>query len=80
MIAPVTDENDVIMISSDGIIIRTHADQISEFQRGSKGVKVMRVSEGEKLATLSVVDRFEEEEEADAQEAVENEAAAQTDE
>lgn len=82
MIAPVTDENDVIMISSDGIIIRTHADQISEFQRGSKGVKVMRVSEGEKLATLSVVDRFEEEEEAeaDAQEAVENEAATQTDE
>ncbi len=82
MIAPVTDENDVIMISSDGIIIRTHADQISEFQRGSKGVKVMRVSEGEKLATLSVVDRFEEEEEAeaDAQEAVENEAAAETDE
>ena len=82
MIAPVTDENDVIMISSDGIIIRTHADQISEFQRGSKGVKVMRVSEGEKLATLSVVDRFEEEEEAeaDAQEAVENEAAEETDE
>ncbi len=82
MIAPVTDENDVIMISSDGIIIRTHADQISEFQRGSKGVKVMRVSEGEKLATLSVVDRFEEQEEAeaDAQEAVENEAAAETDE
>ncbi|MBR2133320.1 MAG: DNA gyrase subunit A [Eubacterium sp.] len=60
MIAPVTDENDVIMISSDGIIIRTHAQQISEFQRGSKGVKVMRVNEGEKLATLSVVDKLEE--------------------
>jgi len=62
MIAPVCDDNDVIMISSDGIIIRTPARQISSFQRPSKGVKVMRINENEKLATLSVVDRFEEEE------------------
>ena len=61
MIAPVTDDNDVIMISSDGIIIRTHVDQISTLQRGAKGVKVMRVNEGEKLATISVVDRVTEE-------------------
>lgn len=63
MIAPVCDENDVIMISSDGIIIRTPANQISTFQRPSKGVKVMKVNDGEKLATLSVVDRIEAEEE-----------------
>ncbi|MCD7873023.1 MAG: DNA gyrase subunit A [Clostridiales bacterium] len=62
MIAPVKDENDVIMITSDGIVIRTHVDQISTFQRTSKGVKVMRVNEGEKIATISVVDRFEEDE------------------
>lgn len=62
MIAPVNDDNDVIMISSDGIIIRTHADQISTFQRPSKGVKVMKVNDGEKIATLSIVDRLEEEE------------------
>lgn len=61
MIAPVNDNNDVIMISSDGIIIRTHADQISNFQRPSKGVKVMKVNDGEKIATLSIVDRLEEE-------------------
>ena len=60
MIAPVKEDDDVIMISSDGIVIRTHADQISTFQRPSKGVKVMRVNEGEKVATISVVDRFEE--------------------
>lgn len=63
MIAPVNDDNDVIMISSDGIIIRTPANQISEFQRPSKGVKVMRVNDGEKIATLSVVDKIEIEEE-----------------
>ena len=63
MIAPVCDNNDVIMISSDGIIIRTNADQISTFQRPSKGVKVMKVNDGEKIATISVVDKLEEAEE-----------------
>ncbi len=62
MIAPVDDENDVIMITTDGIVIRTHAQQISAFKRPSKGVKVMRVNEGERLATLSIVDKYEEEE------------------
>ena len=73
MIAPVTEEEDVIMITSDGIVIRTHVDQISTFLRPSKGVKVMRVNEGEKVATISVVDRFEE----DLDEA-ENETAEET--
>lgn len=71
MIAPVTENEDVIMITSDGIVIRTHVDQISTFQRPSKGVKVMRVNDGEKVATISVVDRFEE----DAENAEENETA-----
>ena len=61
MIAPVTDENDVIIITSDGIVIRTHADQISTIKRPGKGVKVMRVNEGERVATISVVDRFDDE-------------------
>ncbi|MCM1285432.1 MAG: DNA gyrase subunit A [Acetobacter sp.] len=65
MIAPVSDDNDVIMISSDGIIIRTHAEQISTFQRPSKGVKVMRVNEGEKIATISIVDKAEDADEAE---------------
>lgn len=64
MIAPVTDDNDVIMITTDGIVIRTHADQISTFKRASKGVRVMKIKDGEKLATLSIVDRFAEEEES----------------
>lgn len=68
MIAPVCDEDDVILISSDGIIIRTPAEQISTFLRPSKGVKVMRVNAGEKVATLSVVDRPEEEEPEDTAE------------
>lgn len=74
MIAPVTEKEDVIMITSDGIVIRTHVDQISTFLRPSKGVKVMRVNDGEKVATISVVDRFEEE----LEDAEENEAAEET--
>ena len=55
------------MISSDAIIIRTPAEQISSFQRPSKGVKVMRVNEGEKVATISIVDRLETDELDDAE-------------
>lgn len=78
MIAPVSDENDVIMITTDGIVIRTHADQISSFKRPSKGVRVMKVKDNERLATLSIVDRYEEEETVDetaenAEETVESE-------
>ena len=62
MIAPVKEDEDVIMITSDGIVIRTHVDQISTLLRTGKGVKVMKVNEGEKVATISVVDRFEEDE------------------
>ncbi len=57
MVAVVDDEKDVIMISSDGIVIRTLASQISSSKRAAKGVNVMRINEGEKLATLSGVDK-----------------------
>ena len=76
MIAPVTDENDVIIITSDGIVIRTHADQISTIKRPGKGVKVMRVNEGERVATISVVDRFDDEQ--DEQEAPEAQPAEES--
>ena len=67
MIAPVTDDNDVIMITTDGIVIRTHADQINTVSRPGKGVKVMRVKDGEKLATLGIVDRFVEEDDEEVE-------------
>lgn len=65
MIASVTEDDDVIMITTDGIVIRTHIDQISTFQRPGKGVKVMKVNDGERVATISVVERFEEDDEAE---------------
>lgn len=65
MIASVTEDDDVIMITTDGIVIRTHIDQISTFQRPGKGVKVMKVNDGERVATISVVERLEEDDEAE---------------
>lgn len=46
-------DEDVIMISSDGIIIRIPVAEISTFARPAKGVRVMRVAEGEKVLTIA---------------------------
>ena len=58
-----------IMISSDGIVIRIPAESISRFARPSKGVRVMRVKDGERIITLSL---------AEKEEIVEDEAEEQT--
>ncbi len=65
------EEDDAIMISSGGVVIRTPVDQISEYARPAKGVKVMRVEGEEKLVTLARAVReqpSEEEEEPGAEE------------
>ena len=72
-VAAIEEDDDVILISSDGIIIRIAADQISTFSRPSKGVRVMKVTEGEVLATMTAVPREEEEENPTEEEPVENE-------
>ncbi len=49
----IDEDEDIILIASDGIIIRISAAGISTFARPSKGVRVMRVTEGEKLVTIT---------------------------
>ncbi|MBE6750197.1 MAG: DNA gyrase subunit A [Ruminococcaceae bacterium] len=58
---PVTDNDDVIMIASNGIIIRIFAGDISTFSRPAKGVRVMRVAEGEKVLSVALTEHNEEE-------------------
>ena len=67
-IADISDDDDIILIASDGIIIRIAADSISTFARPSKGVRVMKVTQGEKLVTLTTAEK----EEADGQEDTQN--------
>ncbi len=77
-VSVVGNDEDIIMISSDGIIIRIPADQVSTFARPSKGVRVMKVSEGEKVVTLACVERDESEQTGDAVEADEEPETGET--
>ena len=45
--------DDIIMISDSGIIIRIQASSIRECARPSKGVKVMRIGENNKVVTIA---------------------------
>ncbi|MBP3939396.1 MAG: DNA gyrase subunit A [Clostridia bacterium] len=71
-VTSVSDDDDIILIASDGIIIRIPADSISTFARPSKGVRVMRVTEGEKLITITPVEHEDAEDNAETAEAAEN--------
>ena len=70
----VTDEQDIIMIASDGVIIRVPAAQISTFARPAKGVRVKKVTEGVVILS-AVVSEHEENEITDIPEAAEADAA-----
>ena len=74
-VTSVDDEDDIILISSDGIIIRIPASDISTFARPSKGVRVMRVNDGEKIITLTPVRIIGEEDDAGAGDGQENESS-----
>ena len=58
----VDETQDIIMISSDGIIIRLPAEQVRECNRPSKGVILMKTKEGEKVVTISLAEHEEAEE------------------
>ena len=58
----VNDENDIMIMTSAGIIIRMHADEISTLGRYTQGVRVMRLADGISIASLAVTERDDEEE------------------
>lgn len=49
----VSDNDDIILITDDGIIIRTSASSINTQSRYGSGVNVMRVNEGARLVTFA---------------------------
>ena len=70
-VLPIEKNEDIIMIASNGIVIRIFGDTISEFARPAKGVRVMRVAEGERILSVAKAEHDELEvndtpEEADA--------------
>ena len=62
-IQTVSDDDDVMMITDKGTIIRMSVSDINVYSRTAGGVIVMRLSEGTKLVTLSRLEKIEELEE-----------------
>ena len=52
----VTDDNDLIIITNEGIIIRLAVDKISEMSRVTQGVRLINLREGQKVSSISIVD------------------------
>ncbi|MGN0814077.1 MAG: DNA gyrase subunit A [Candidatus Coproplasma sp.] len=55
----VTDEDDLMLISDGGTIIRMHCQDISTIGRAAKGVRLMRLKDG-KVATVAITERDDE--------------------
>ena len=60
--ASVSDEDDVIMITSEGIVIRMHVDEISVIGRNTQGVRLMRLGDNVKLVSMALTGRDDDEE------------------
>jgi DNA gyrase subunit A len=50
-----TDEEDLIVISQRGQVIRTEISQISKLSRSTQGVRLMRLEDGDKIASAACI-------------------------
>jgi DNA gyrase subunit A len=56
----VKDDSDVMLITSDGKIIRIESSQIRQSGRAAQGVRLVKMEEGDSVAAASVVPETEE--------------------
>lgn len=61
----VTGEEDIMLITKTGVIIRFHAENISQTGRATQGVRLMRLEEDNYVSTLAKVEREENDEDTD---------------
>ncbi|WP_297599142.1 DNA gyrase subunit A [uncultured Cetobacterium sp.] len=64
-VKPVKDEEELMVITSSGTVIRTPVEQISIIGRATQGVKIMRVSESDSEKVVSIASFKEEESEVE---------------
>ncbi len=69
----VTDDEDIMIMTSEGVIIRVNTQEISTLKRVTKGVRLMRLAEGVKIVSAAPVAREEDDVETADAEALENE-------
>lgn len=58
----VTGEEDIMLITVDGVLIRIPVESISQTGRNTQGVRLIRLQEGEEVATIAKITDDEEEE------------------
>lgn len=61
-----------MIITSEGVIIRTAVDEISKFGRTTQGVRVMRLADDVKVVSITTTDKEEENGEINDAETEEN--------
>ena len=57
----VSENNDLIITTTRGVVIRMHVSDISQTGRNTQGVILMKLKDDNKIATIAVVDRQEDE-------------------
>ena len=60
-IREVVDSDDVVVVTSNGIVIRQHASEIRVAGRNTQGVRLIRLDEGDKISDVAAVASDEEE-------------------
>ena len=55
----ITDDKDLMIITDQGIVIRISADKVTRMSRVTQGVRLMNLREGQKVATVSIVEKDE---------------------
>ena len=70
----VTDNKDLMIITDQGIIIRISLDKVSKMSRVTQGVRLMNLREGQKVATVSIVEKDEDSSELNGTDNVKEEA------
>ncbi len=55
----VTDDDEIMLISSNGTLVRTGVDDISVMGRNTQGVRLIRVGEGQRLVGLARIEAIE---------------------
>ena len=68
----VNDEDDILVITDDGTIIRMSAANISLLSRATQGVRIMRIMEGSRVICIEKTDKEDEAEEDKSEDAPEN--------
>lgn len=68
----VNDNDEILLINSDGIIIRIKASEVSRLGRATQGVKIMKVTDEANIITLAKVIKVDEDESDASSEDIEN--------